>query len=181
MGINSLATWAVFWNAFFCIMLRNENEETAGWYSLVIDVKCSWHTVADNMFSIINMIIIIIWQYSTYSCECVKRLFISLIKANCICSLFYWGWGCWWQQRKEGTGVRVRPGNTPPTGKRLTLLHRAWFMVCIILLQLWLSQPFGGTMKKADTIYSYSLDKTGIGTLLKIHCILSGGGQKTIE
>ena len=86
-------------------------KETNWWYSLVIDVKCSWHTVADNMFSIINMIIIIIWQYSTYSCECVKRLFISLIKANCICSLFDWGragLGCWWQQRKEGTGSGSR-------------------------------------------------------------------------
>ena len=82
-------------------------KETNWWYSLVIDVKCSWHTVADNMFSIINMIIIIIWQYSTYSCECVKRLFISLIKANCICSLFDWGRAGLLVTTKKGGG-RVR-------------------------------------------------------------------------
>ena len=110
----------------FCKIFRHYNEETAGWYSLVIDVKCSWHTVADNMFSIINMIIIIIWQYSTYSCECVKRLFISLIKANCICSLYYWGWAGAAGDNKEirgrGQGQEIRS----QTDRDLQL-NWAWF------------------------------------------------------
>ena len=101
------------------------------------------YTVADNMFSIINMIIIIIWQYSTYSCECVKRLFISLIKANCICSVFYWGWGWALVTTKTGgeTQLRVRLGNKLQTRELQTLIPvfviqniHGWFYQCNLFL-----------------------------------------------